>query len=109
MIAARRARAAGAGVVLFTTLMAACATNPVTGRREISLMSEAQEIALGKESDAQIRQEMGVYDDAALQRTSATSVCGWPSCRSARRCRGSSPSSISPPSMPSRSRAASST
>ena len=50
--------------MLFATLMAACATNPVTGRREITLMSEAQEIALGKESDAQIRQEMGVYDDA---------------------------------------------
>ena len=31
-------------------------------------MSEAQEIALGKETDAQIRQEMGVYDDAELQR-----------------------------------------
>src|SRR5687767_11110378 len=68
MIRARRACAAGAGVVLLTTLMGACATNPVTGRREISLMSESQEIALGKESDAQVRQEMGVYDDAALQR-----------------------------------------
>ena len=30
-------------------------------------MSEAQEIALGRESDAQIRAEMGVYEDAALQ------------------------------------------
>src|SRR5262245_58913451 len=30
-------------------------------------MSEAQEIALGKESDAQIRAEMGVYADPALQ------------------------------------------
>jgi len=68
MVAARRACAGGAGVVFFTALIAACATNPVTGRREISLMSESQEIALGKESDAQIRQEMGVYDDAALQR-----------------------------------------
>ena len=48
--------------------MSACATNPVTGRREITLMSEAQEIALGKESDAQVRQEMGVYDDPDLQR-----------------------------------------
>jgi predicted Zn-dependent protease len=46
----------------------ACATNPVTGRREFTLMSEAQEIALGKESDPQIREEMGLYDDAALQR-----------------------------------------
>ncbi len=47
---------------------AACATNPATGRRELSLMSEAQEVSLGRESDAQIREEMGVYDDPALQR-----------------------------------------
>jgi predicted Zn-dependent protease len=45
----------------------ACATNPVTGRRELSLMSEGQEVAMGKEADAEIRQEMGVYDDPALQ------------------------------------------
>ena len=31
-------------------------------------MSEAQEIALGRESDTQIRAEMGVYDDPDLQR-----------------------------------------
>src|SRR5215510_11685366 len=30
-------------------------------------MSEAQEIQLGKESDQQVRQEMGVYNDADLQ------------------------------------------
>jgi predicted Zn-dependent protease len=45
-----------------------CATNPVTGRREFTLMSEAQEIALGRESDPQIKAEMGVYDDPALQK-----------------------------------------
>jgi predicted Zn-dependent protease len=45
----------------------ACATNPVTGRRELSLMSEAQEISIAQESDPQIKQEMGVYNDPALQ------------------------------------------
>lgn len=45
-----------------------CATNPATGKREFNLMSEAQEIALGKQSDPQIRQEMGVYNHPALQR-----------------------------------------
>ncbi len=55
-----------AGVALLA-LVAACATNPVTGRREFTLMSEAQEIAIGRESDAQIKAEMGVYDDPALQ------------------------------------------
>ena len=50
-----------------TALAAACATNPATGQREFTLMSEAQEIAMGRESDAQVKAEMGVYDDQALQ------------------------------------------
>ena len=48
--------------------LAACATNPATGESEFSLMSEAQEVQLGKEMDPQIRQQMGVYQDAELQR-----------------------------------------
>jgi predicted Zn-dependent protease len=52
-------------VALLTT---ACATNPVTGKREFSFMSEAQEISIGRELDAQVRQEMGLYEDDALQR-----------------------------------------
>ncbi len=47
---------------------AACATNPVTGRKELSLMSEAEEIAYGQQADAEVRREMGVYDDPELQR-----------------------------------------
>jgi predicted Zn-dependent protease len=50
-----------------TAIATACATNPVTGRREFTLMSEAQEVAVGRESDAQIKAEMGIYEDAALQ------------------------------------------
>jgi predicted Zn-dependent protease len=53
---------------LAAATFSACATNPATGKREITLMSEAQEVALGKESDAQVRQEMGLYDDPDLQR-----------------------------------------
>ena len=45
----------------------ACATNPATGRRQLSLMSEPQEVQIGGEQDAQIRREMGVYADPALQ------------------------------------------
>ena len=48
--------------------LAACATNPVTGDKEFSLMSEAQEVQLGQELDEQVRREMGVYDDPELQR-----------------------------------------
>lgn len=51
-----------------SALAVACATDPVTGRRQVSLMSEAQEISLGKQMDPQVRQEMGVYDDAEWQR-----------------------------------------
>jgi predicted Zn-dependent protease len=48
-------------------LAVSCATNPVTGRREFTLMSEAQEIAMGRDADAQIKAEMGVYNDPDLQ------------------------------------------
>ena len=44
-----------------------CARNPVTGKRQVVLMSEAQEIAMGKEADPQIIAQYGLYDDKALQ------------------------------------------
>ena len=47
--------------------LAGCATNPVSGKREISLMSEAEEIAYGRQADAEVRREMGVYNDPELQ------------------------------------------
>jgi predicted Zn-dependent protease len=53
---------------LAVVLAAACATNPATGNKEFSLMSEAQEIELGQQMDAQVREEMGVYNDPELQR-----------------------------------------
>jgi len=55
-------------LLLTATFVAGCATNPATGNRELSLMSEAQEIELGRQMDAQVREEMGVYSDPALQR-----------------------------------------
>jgi predicted Zn-dependent protease len=45
----------------------ACATNPATGKRQFNLMSEAQEISAGQEADAQVKKEMGLYNDANLQ------------------------------------------
>jgi len=50
------------------TLSTACATNPVTGKRGMSLLSEAEELAIGQQADVEIRREMGVYDDEALQK-----------------------------------------
>ena len=57
--------AAAALMVIATT---ACATNPVTGKKEISLMSEAQEVQLGQQMDPEVKREMGVYEAAELQR-----------------------------------------
>lgn len=55
------------GVVITLALAAACATNPATGQRQISLMSEAQEISIGMEQDLLVKKEMGIYNDPALQ------------------------------------------
>jgi predicted Zn-dependent protease len=53
--------------LLAAAFLGACATNPVTGKREFSLMSEAQEIQIGQELDVEVQREMGVYGDRAIQ------------------------------------------
>jgi predicted Zn-dependent protease len=53
--------------LLVATIVAGCATNPATGQREFSLMSESQEISIGQQNDVQVRREMGVYEDRALE------------------------------------------
>ena len=55
-------------IAALAVTVVACATNPATGKKEFSLMSEAQEVQLGKEMDPQVKREMGVYDNAELQR-----------------------------------------
>lgn len=44
----------------------ACATNPVTGERELMLVSEAQEIDIGRSNDEQIVAYYGLYDDPEM-------------------------------------------
>ena len=48
-------------------LFNSCARNPVTGKRQVVLMSEEQEIAMGKEADPQIVAQYGLYNDKNLQ------------------------------------------
>ena len=48
-------------------LLAACATNPATGKRQIMLVGEAQEIAMGQEADQEVASSLGLYPDDALQ------------------------------------------
>ena len=54
-----------AGVL--TLAPSGCARNPVTGKNEISLVSESQEIQMGKEAAQQVEQSIGFYKDPAVQ------------------------------------------
>ncbi len=45
----------------------ACATNPATGERELSLIGEGQEIAMGRQADQDVQASIGVYEDPELQ------------------------------------------
>jgi predicted Zn-dependent protease len=47
-------------------LFAACAVNPVTGQREIIVMSTEREAAIGREAAAQVEQEIGLVQDPEL-------------------------------------------
>ena len=49
-------------------VVTSCAVNPATGQREFSLVSEGQEIAMGREADPQIVAQLGLYPDSAVQR-----------------------------------------
>jgi len=53
--------------LVLTLLVTSCSRNPVTGKREVMLMTEGQEIALGKESDPQIVAAYGLYEDSNIQ------------------------------------------
>src|SRR6476659_2852725 len=44
-----------------------CARNPVTGKNELSLVSESQEIEMGKQSAQQVEQTIGYYNDPGVQ------------------------------------------
>ncbi len=51
--------------LVVAAFMTGCATNPVTGKKELSFVSESQEIAAGQESRAAVEAEYGFYTDAA--------------------------------------------
>lgn len=57
-------------VVLYSALALlaiGCAVNPVTGKRELSLIPESQEIQMGRDADREIVATMGLYPDEAVQ------------------------------------------
>ncbi len=56
------------GLTFCLLFFAACAVNPVSGKKQMVMMSEAQEIAMGKEADPQILAFFGLYNDPVLQK-----------------------------------------
>ena len=54
-------------LVILSFFFTGCATNPVTGKQDFVLMSEAQEINLGKQAHQQIMKQYRPYNDPALQ------------------------------------------
>jgi predicted Zn-dependent protease len=53
--------------VFLLVSLVGCAVNPVTGKTELSLVSESQEISMGQEGAEDMKAMMGVYEDEDLQ------------------------------------------
>jgi predicted Zn-dependent protease len=54
-------------VIAMVLSVASCAVNPVTGDRQLALVSESQEIQIGREVATAAEQQFGLVEDAALQ------------------------------------------
>ncbi|NOX28164.1 MAG: M48 family metalloprotease [Gammaproteobacteria bacterium] len=54
-------------IVFLIIALSGCAVNPVTGEADFVLMSEDEEIAIGRQNHAKIIQRYGLYDAPALQ------------------------------------------
>ena len=54
-------------IALALAMLAGCAQNPVTGKSDFVMMSESQEVAVGRQADVQVKQQYKVYESKALQ------------------------------------------
>src|SRR5881296_2719697 len=54
-------------VALVAVVVVGCAVNPATGARQLMLISESQEIAMGRDYDQQVTASIGLYSDTAWQ------------------------------------------
>ncbi|MDT8319469.1 MAG: M48 family metalloprotease [Xanthomonadales bacterium] len=54
-------------ILLAFTFLASCAMNPVSGERELALVSESQEIEIGRQSAAAAESQLGLVEDPRLQ------------------------------------------
>lgn len=56
----------GLFLLAFSLYLGGCAVNPVTGEQDLVLMSEEQELSLGRSTHGEILQQYGEYEDKAL-------------------------------------------
>ena len=56
----------GFGLIGLLLWIVSCAVNPVTGKQELMLLSEADEVKLGHQTDAEVIKEYGVIEDPKL-------------------------------------------
>lgn len=54
-------------IVIIALVISSCSVNPVTGKKEVMLVSESQELAMGANADPGIIASMGLYEDEKLQ------------------------------------------
>ncbi|MEW6312866.1 MAG: M48 family metalloprotease [Pseudomonadota bacterium] len=54
-------------IALLLAVATGCAQNPVSGKQNLALVSEADEIRIGKQGDLDIKKEYGFYDLPKLQ------------------------------------------
>ena len=54
-------------LVVITGLLSGCAANPVTGDSDFVMMSEADEIAMGRNAHPEVLKQYAVYDNQPLQ------------------------------------------
>ena len=52
---------------LITIFVLGCSVNPVTGKQDFVMISESQEIQMGREYNAQILEQNPIYRDQELQ------------------------------------------
>ncbi len=53
-------------LIIILIFLYSCATNPVTGKKELMLISTSQEVAIGKKADKDIIAEYGLYNNKKL-------------------------------------------
>jgi predicted Zn-dependent protease len=54
-------------LLLLAIALSDCAQNPVSGQSDLVLVSESEELAIGRREDPKVRKQYGVYNDPALQ------------------------------------------